>query len=281
MTTTREEENNKTDSADTDGSHLAGLSNKRRRQQERGESEAELRKVLDPEGKMTKKEWRQAKGEYYMSRLPAEVLQSKLHGKFASFASNILKKAGIQPTVDVEAVEGASKKRARSQQDRARDENKEDGGAEEEGATGGFVDYSSLDVTEYYFSKGDGSLRYVWPYHYVFHAHVKARWSGRTLEDVIFDEFAAFDEIYFRNGLRHGRFRVNGVPVSADYVFSIGDKFEHHVHRHEPPVRAHGVVVVHSDPAEGLYIVNKPCTIPVHPCGKFRFNRYVNVYVGG
>ena len=42
------------------------------------------------------------------------------------------------------------------------------------------------------------------------------------------------------------------------------------VHRHEVPVAATPITIVHED--EDFLVVNKPSSIPVHPCGRFRFN---------
>ncbi|CAN0565089.1 unnamed protein product, partial [Ectocarpus sp. 12 AP-2014] len=41
-------------------------------------------------------------------------------------------------------------------------------------------------------------------------------------------------------------------------------------HRHEPPVCGGDIPIV-SESAEEL-VVDKPCTVPIHPCGSYRFN---------
>jgi RluA family pseudouridine synthase len=51
---------------------------------------------------------------------------------------------------------------------------------------------------------------------------------------------------------------------------AIGDVISHIVHRHEPPVTAASVTILHD--ADGLLVVDKPASIPVHPAGRFHYN---------
>ncbi|CAN0256034.1 unnamed protein product, partial [Hapterophycus canaliculatus] len=41
-------------------------------------------------------------------------------------------------------------------------------------------------------------------------------------------------------------------------------------HRHEPPVAGGDITIVSE--TEGEIAVDKPCTVPIHPCGSYRFN---------
>jgi tRNA pseudouridine synthase 8/2,5-diamino-6-(5-phospho-D-ribitylamino)-pyrimidin-4(3H)-one deaminase len=67
-----------------------------------------------------------------------------------------------------------------------------------------------------------------------------------------------------------GKIRVNGVIKSPDYVIKNGDRLSHIKHRHEIPVLADKIKVIYED--DDYVVVDKPCSIPIHPCGKFRYN---------
>lgn len=41
-------------------------------------------------------------------------------------------------------------------------------------------------------------------------------------------------------------------------------------HRHEPPVAGGDITIVSESPTE--IVVDKPCTIPIHPCGSYRYH---------
>jgi 23S rRNA-/tRNA-specific pseudouridylate synthase len=47
------------------------------------------------------------------------------------------------------------------------------------------------------------------------------------------------------------------------------------VHRHEPPVTGQPIDIVYQD--DGLLVVNKPGSIPVHPSGRYRHNTVVHI----
>lgn len=42
----------------------------------------------------------------------------------------------------------------------------------------------------------------------------------------------------------------------------------HRTHRHEPPVAGGDITIISESPTE--IVVDKPCTIPIHPCGSYR-----------
>ena len=48
-----------------------------------------------------------------------------------------------------------------------------------------------------------------------------------------------------------------------------GDLISHKVHRHEPPVSGDVAVIARE---HGLVCVNKPSSMPMHPCGAYRYN---------
>lgn len=45
------------------------------------------------------------------------------------------------------------------------------------------------------------------------------------------------------------------------------------VHRHEPPVTAQPIRILAED--EEVVVVDKPSSLPVHPCGRFRHNTVI------
>jgi tRNA pseudouridine synthase 9 len=54
-----------------------------------------------------------------------------------------------------------------------------------------------------------------------------------------------------------------------------GDVISHTTHRHEPPVTATSVGIVHED--EDIIVINKPAGVPVHPAGRYHFNSLVEI----
>jgi tRNA pseudouridine synthase 9 len=49
----------------------------------------------------------------------------------------------------------------------------------------------------------------------------------------------------------------------------------HTLHRHEPPVTAARIGVVHED--EDLIVIDKPAGVPVHPAGRYNYNSIVEI----
>ena len=54
-----------------------------------------------------------------------------------------------------------------------------------------------------------------------------------------------------------------------------GDIISHTLHRHEPPVTAQPIGIVHED--EDVIIINKPAGVPVHPAGRYNYNSIVEI----
>lgn len=113
-------------------------------------------------------------------------------------------------------------------------------------------------------------LRHIKPYPYVYNAPAKKRWLGRLLLDVVAEEFGSCPREFYARQVRAGRLRVNGACVGEDYVVRSGDRLSHAVTREETPVRAEPLRFVYRD--RNLLVVDKPCGVPVHPCGSFYFN---------
>ncbi|XP_061599438.1 RNA pseudouridylate synthase domain-containing protein 2 [Cololabis saira] len=125
--------------------------------------------------------------------------------------------------------------------------------------------------TSYYF---EGGLRKVFPYYFDFKTYCKGRWIGKTLEEVFKNEFRAESIEYYQEAAKEGRIRMNETPVEdLSFVLRNNDHMRNTVHRHEPPVVDTPLEIL-ADDGEVL-VVNKPASIPVHPCGRFRHNTVI------
>ncbi|KAG5913168.1 hypothetical protein E4U42_001395 [Claviceps africana] len=124
----------------------------------------------------------------------------------------------------------------------------------------------------YYFEDG---LRRVRPYHWTYNTYCKERWRGRTLIDIFESEFRDRPAAYYRRTMEKGDIFVNGRRVGPDYVLRNGNLISHTMHRHEPPVTADPVAVIHED--EDMIVINKPSGVPVHPAGRYMFNSVLEI----
>ncbi|TSN67133.1 RNA pseudouridylate synthase domain-containing protein 2 [Bagarius yarrelli] len=125
--------------------------------------------------------------------------------------------------------------------------------------------------TSYYFEKG---LRKVHPYYFDFKTYCKGRWIGKTLLEVFSSEFRAKPLDYYRKAVKEGRIRLNEIPVDdLDITLKNNDFMRNTVHRHEPPVNGQPLHVLVDDGE--VVVVDKPASIPVHPCGSYRHNTVI------
>eukprot|EP01135_Chromosphaera_perkinsii_P011095 Nk52_evm4s2340 gene=Nk52_evmTU4s2340 len=115
-------------------------------------------------------------------------------------------------------------------------------------------------------------LRRITPYPYIFRAWAKERWFGRTLIDVFAKEFRAGGEQYYRMSIATGALYVDNDPdnTTPDTILGANSAVSHVIHRHEPPVSAEPIALIHVD--EDVVVVNKPASVPVHPTGRYRHN---------
>jgi len=116
-------------------------------------------------------------------------------------------------------------------------------------------------------------IRVVKPYPYTFATFAKARWVGRTVLDVYATEFGSYPPLYYENCILQGRILVSEEKVDLEYKIKGGDVLTHTVHRHEPAVAVSsqdGIEVL--EETADLVVVNKPGTLPVHPCGGYHIN---------
>ncbi|XP_059164915.1 pseudouridylate synthase RPUSD2-like [Physella acuta] len=132
--------------------------------------------------------------------------------------------------------------------------------------------YSPEDLKDssYYFENG---LRKVYPYTYIFATHAKGRWVGRTLLEVLEKEFGYDQPGDLEKAFESGMIHVNNNRVPSDYRLKDCDFISHKTHRHENPVTAAPIEIIEN--SEDLLVVNKPSSIPCHPCGRYRFNSLV------
>ncbi|KAK8946399.1 RNA pseudouridine synthase 7 [Platanthera zijinensis] len=117
--------------------------------------------------------------------------------------------------------------------------------------------------------------RYVRPYYFEFISHVKNRWSGKTILDLFSEEFRGRPYEYYECAVNSGRIQVDDKVVPVSYIVQSSQKISHFVHRHEPPILAEKVSILHCEP--DVVTVCKPASIPVHPCGQYRKNTIVGI----
>ena len=121
------------------------------------------------------------------------------------------------------------------------------------------------------FTKND--LRYVQPYFFTFTTHAKGRWLGSKLLDVFKKEFRMKTVEYYEQAIQDGRITINNEIVHPDKLVAQNQIIRTLVHRHEPPVIDAPFEFVVND--ENMVVINKPSSIPVHPCGRYRQNTVV------
>uniref|UniRef100_A0A0K8SSM9 Pseudouridine synthase RsuA/RluA-like domain-containing protein n=1 Tax=Lygus hesperus TaxID=30085 RepID=A0A0K8SSM9_LYGHE len=133
----------------------------------------------------------------------------------------------------------------------------------------GFTD-DRYNETSYYIENG---LRKVYPYYFTFTTFTKGRWVGEKILDVFAREFRAHPAEEYERCIKSGSLTVNYEKVDVDYRLKHNDLLANVVHRHEVPVTSEPITIVHMD--EDVVVVNKPASIPVHPCGRYRHNTVV------
>ncbi|XP_033625770.1 RNA pseudouridylate synthase domain-containing protein 2-like [Asterias rubens] len=133
-----------------------------------------------------------------------------------------------------------------------------------------FANDEKFNETSYYFENG---LRKVTPYVFVFEAHVKGRWMKRSVMDVFRNEFRSETPEYYQKAISSGLITIDGKKVSLDKILVNNEFLRSMVHRHEPPVTSQPLDLITVD--EEYVVINKPASIPVHPCGKYRHNTII------
>ena len=131
-------------------------------------------------------------------------------------------------------------------------------------------DQNMFDETCYIFKNG---LRYVQPYYFTFTAYCKERWFGKTVLDVFKKEFRLETAEFYENAIKNGNITVNDEIVTTDRILKNNDLLKTKIHRHEPPVVDMPLEFVENN--DDIVVINKPSSIPVHPCGRYRHNTIV------
>ena len=122
---------------------------------------------------------------------------------------------------------------------------------------------------------GPAYLRLILPYLYNFTSYAKARWVGRTVASVYKSDFGGYSHEYYDMAIRQGRILVSDKRVDPSYIVKGTDILIHRVHRHEPGVAVHTnqpPYVRIAAETEDIVAVDKPGTIPIHPCGGYHQN---------
>nr|CAH8837613.1 unnamed protein product [Trichobilharzia regenti] len=135
-----------------------------------------------------------------------------------------------------------------------------------------FDHYENSDISDYYI---DGAFRKVFPYHFTFKAYAKHRWIGCKLLDVLQSEFRFTSDEVIERRCKLGAILVNDEKVDPDYIMSDSDLLSHRVHRHECPVLNLPIEFLHN--SEDMLVINKPPSIPIHPCGQYTLNSITHI----
>lgn len=121
----------------------------------------------------------------------------------------------------------------------------------------------------------EGGLKRLQPYHFTYQTWCKERWRGRTLIEIFDAEFRDRPLAYYRRAMEGGEVAVNLKIVGPDYVLQNGDCITHTLHRHEPPITAEPIGILHED--NDMIVLNKPSGVPVHPSGRYNFNSITEI----
>ena len=123
-------------------------------------------------------------------------------------------------------------------------------------------------------------IRTVAPYPYTFSTFTKSRWVGRTVLDVYCTEFGSYPKSYYESAISQGRILVSDEIVAFDHILKGNDVLTHTVHRHEPGV----AVSLPEKPfvriiqeTKDVVVVEKPGTLPIHPCGGYHVQSLMNL----
>ncbi|KDN45621.1 pseudouridine synthase [Tilletiaria anomala UBC 951] len=112
-------------------------------------------------------------------------------------------------------------------------------------------------------------LRTQEPYWHDYTTHAKQRWIGRELLEIFTTEFRDRTKEYYLWAIHKGVCTVNGSKASPRQIVKDGDLIVNRVHRHEPPVTAEPIRILHRDDDAGRLVVIKPGSIPVHSAGRY------------
>lgn len=140
----------------------------------------------------------------------------------------------------------------------------------------------------------EGGLRRVAPYHYTYNTHCKERWRGREIIDIFASEFRDRPIEYYvslaalshlphailtnvqQSAIETGNVTLDGKKIPSIHTKILnGQLLSHTLHRHEPPVAAQPIGIVHED--NDMIVINKPAGVPVHPAGRYNYNSLMEI----
>ncbi|KAJ9288043.1 hypothetical protein DTO021C3_4447 [Paecilomyces variotii] len=121
----------------------------------------------------------------------------------------------------------------------------------------------------------EGGLRRVKPYHYTYNTYCKERWRGRELLEIFLSEFRDREPEYYKWAIETGQVTVGGKTATTTTKVLNGQVVSHTLHRHEPPVTAQPIGVIHED--DDMLVIDKPAGVPVHSAGRYHFNSIVEI----
>ncbi|ELQ74480.1 RNA pseudouridylate synthase [Trachipleistophora hominis] len=98
-------------------------------------------------------------------------------------------------------------------------------------------------------------------YFYKFDTQVKGRWVGRSIIDVMSNEFTMKPVEYYDEAIRIGNITVNNEKSDKCRILSLGQTIQHLVHYHEPDACEIELLCLEDD----YLVVNKPSGIACHP----------------
>ncbi|KAJ1663288.1 DRAP deaminase [Coemansia sp. RSA 1813] len=124
----------------------------------------------------------------------------------------------------------------------------------------------------------EDGLQRIHPYYHKYATHAKGRWVGRSIFQVFSQEFRDRSADYYEAAIRQGLIELNGAKVDPSAIVRNGDLVTHYIHRHEPPVGTTPIgIVSDGDEDDGLLVIDKPPSLPVHPSGRYNYNSVIRV----
>jgi RluA family pseudouridine synthase len=127
-------------------------------------------------------------------------------------------------------------------------------------------------IKKYFFTKG---FRCVYPYYFYSESFAKGRWIGKDIKTILFDEFPEYRRKEMLQSINQGKLLINGKLTNLSYIIQASDIFGIFYHAHEEPVLNKTIDIIYQD--ENVLIINKPCGIPIHPCGNYCYNSLIYI----
>lgn len=121
----------------------------------------------------------------------------------------------------------------------------------------------------------ENGLRSVYPYSYLYQTYAKRRWIGRKLTDVLRQEFRDISDDQLKARFETDRILVNGRTANLEHIIKDSDFICNRTHRHELPVLGTPIKFIHED--KDVLVIDKPPSVPIHPCGRYRHNSIINI----